>query len=453
MAKNLPMNAMIDRLRRTLRELRAANGANVTVTFALAVVPMVGFVGAAVDYSHANSVKAAMQAAADSTALMVSKDAATMTNAALQTKANDYFKALFTRPEATGVTVGATYNANTGTGSQVIVNASSNVKANFMGLMGVSQMRVAVDAQVMWGNSKMRVALALDTTGSMADDGKMDALKVATKSLLAQLKTAATNDGDVYVSIIPFSKDVNVGKSNYNQTWVDFKDHGSWDGWDSENGDDVSSTTCTKNGKKKKCTTSSSWVPDNHNTWNGCVTDRDQDYDTMNTTPSTSVQATLFPAEQYDSCPAQLMALSYDWSALNAKVDSLFPAGNTNQGIGLAWAFQSLTAAPFTIPTKNPNYKYSEIIILVTDGLNTENRFSTSQSSIDARELKTCANAKAKGIIIYTMFINTGGDPTQSVLQNCATDSGKYVEVKKSNQVLSAFNSIGTALSNLRIAQ
>ena len=67
--------------------------------------------------------------------------------------------------------------------------------------------------------------------------------------------------------------------------------------------------------------------------------------------------------------------------------------------------------------------------------------------------MKTCANAKAKGIIIYTMFINTGGDPTQSVLQNCATDSSRYVEVKKANQVLSAFNSIGTALSNLRIAQ
>ena len=161
----------------------------------------------------------------------------------------------------------------------------------------------------------------------------------------------------------------------------------------------------------------------------------------------------MFPAEQYDYCPEELMELSYDWKALNKKVDALYPNGNTNQGIGIAWAFQSLTAAPFTIPAKDPNYKYSEIIILVTDGLNTENRFSSNQSSIDARELKTCAAAKAKGIIIYTMFINTGGDPTQSVLQNCATDSGKYVEVKKANQVLSAFNQIGTALSNLRIAQ
>src|SRR3954454_207432 len=96
--------SLFDRFRKFARELRTANGANVTVTFALATLPMVGFVGAAVDYSHANSVKAALQAAADSTALMASKDAATLTASALQTKADAYFKALFTRREATGVT-------------------------------------------------------------------------------------------------------------------------------------------------------------------------------------------------------------------------------------------------------------------------------------------------------------------------------------------------------------
>jgi len=79
----------LDRLRALLRELRDANGANVTVTFALATIPMVGFVGAAVDYSHANSLKAAMQAAADSTALMLSKEASKLTNSEMQTKAND----------------------------------------------------------------------------------------------------------------------------------------------------------------------------------------------------------------------------------------------------------------------------------------------------------------------------------------------------------------------------
>ena len=198
----MAITALIDRLCRTMRELRAANGANVTVTFALATIPMVGFVGAAVDYSHANSVKAAMQAAADSTALMVSKDAASLTNAQIQTKANDYFKALFTRPEATGLTVTATYTKTNG--SQVVINASSNVKANFMGLMGVPMMKVAVDSQVKWGNTRMRVALVLDNTGSMYDDGKMPALITATNTLLNQLKSAAVNNGDIYVSIVPF---------------------------------------------------------------------------------------------------------------------------------------------------------------------------------------------------------------------------------------------------------
>ena len=91
------MKALFDRICRTVRELRAANGANVTITFALATIPMVGFIGAAVDYSHANSVKAAMQSAADSTALMLSKTAASLSTSALQTKASDYFNALLTR--------------------------------------------------------------------------------------------------------------------------------------------------------------------------------------------------------------------------------------------------------------------------------------------------------------------------------------------------------------------
>ena len=48
-----------------------------------------------------------------------------------------------------------------------------------------------------------------------ADDGKITALRTATKSLLTTLQNAATNAGDVYVSIIPFSKDVNVDSVNY----------------------------------------------------------------------------------------------------------------------------------------------------------------------------------------------------------------------------------------------
>ena len=75
---------MKPRFRRVAEKARrfvSARGGNVAITFALATLPVVGAVGAAVDYSHANSVKAAMQAALDATALMLSKDAATLSNA------------------------------------------------------------------------------------------------------------------------------------------------------------------------------------------------------------------------------------------------------------------------------------------------------------------------------------------------------------------------------------
>jgi Flp pilus assembly protein TadG len=446
--------SLFDRFRRLARELRSANGANVTVTFALATIPMVGFVGAAIDYSHANSVKAAMQAAVDGTALMLSKQASSMSEGDIPTKAEAYFKALFNRPEATGVKVNATYS--TSGGNKIVVTASANVKADFMGLMGVTQMNLGVESMAKWGNSRLRVALALDTTGSMRSDGKIDALKTATKALLDQLKAAAAKDGDVYVSIIPFSKDVNVGKANFEATWID------WTEWDEDNGDDVSSTTCTKKGKKTRCTTSTTWVPDNHNTWNGCVTDRGGksnpgagDYDTKATAPTITNVLTLFAAEQYGSCSPPIKPLSYDWTGMKALVDSFYPSGMTNQGIGLAHAWMSLVGGgPYpTPPAEEANYKYQKIIILMSDGLNTENRWYENANQIDARQKLTCDNVKASGITLYTIHVNTDGDPLSTLLQGCASSPDKFWMLSTASQLVSTFKQIGTNLSNLRLAE
>ena len=80
-----------------------------------------------------------------------------------------------------------------------------------------------------------------------------------------------------------------------------------------------------------------------------------------------------------------------------------------------------------TPPAEDPNYKYTKVIILMTDGLNTQNRWYTSQTSIDARQATTCANIKAAGITLYTVQVNTGGDPTSTLLQNCASDTGQVL--------------------------
>src|SRR2546421_5636979 len=452
-------------------------GGNVATMFAIAVIPVIGLTGAAIDYSRANSVRTAMQAAIDATALAMAKLAPTLTQSQLQTQATAYFNAMFNHPEAKNLVITPTYT--TAGGAQLTVAVNGAVDATFMKIMGYNTIPLGSTSTVKWGNNRLRVALVLDNTGSMAEAGKIDALKTASKNLLTQLKTAATTNDDVYVSIIPFNKDVNVGKNNYTSSI-------RWDLWDSTNSNaggntfsgsicfngtlwQVNGTSWTNGGS---CSGQSSGICfqgtlwnwngvsfasggscSGHGNWNGCVTDRDQDYDTNNTAPSASIQATLFPAEQYSMCPVELMPLSYDWTALNSKIDSMTPNGFTNQTIGLQWGFQSLTAAPFTIPAKDPNYTYNQVMILLTDGLNTENRFSTTQSTIDARTKKACDNIKAAGITLYTLQVNTGGDPTSTMLQQCASDTSKNWLVTSSSQINAIFAQIGTNLSKLRIAK
>ena len=402
-------------------------------------LPLMGSVGVAVDYSRASAARTAFQASLDSTALMLSKTAATQTAAELQSTATNTFNALFTRSDVSNVEIAANYASTNG--SKITLNGSASINTNFLSVLGYSQLDITASTTSTWGNTRLRVALVLDNTGSMASSNKMSALKTASKNLLTQLKTAAVTDADVYVSIVPFSKDVNVGSSKYNETWL------RWDLWEAENGSCSNSnyttqSTCTARNKK--------WTPASHSTWNGCITDRDQNFDTTNDAPLAG--STLYPAEQYSSCPTSLMQLSNDWTSLNAKINAMQPSGNTNQAIGLQMGWQSLTASPFTVPAMDTNYKYNQVIILLTDGLNTEDRWYTSQSSIDTRQQKTCDNIKSAGITLYTVQVNTGNDPTSTLLKNCASDSSKFFLLTSSTEIVTTFNQIGTALSNLRLA-
>lgn len=526
--------------------IRAERG-NVAAIFAISLVPMLGIVGAAIDYSRAAAARSAMQAALDTTALMVSKDAQadpTMTSTQATEAAKKYFAALYKEGGVNGITIEATYTANTGSGSSVEINASGSIATDFMKIAGFEQMDIGSHSKTKWGNVRMRVAMALDNTGSMSSDGKMPALKSAAKDLIDQLSPLAKTTGDIYISIIPFAKDVNVGSGNYGKPWIKWS--GQSDTWDEKNGScsagssyktksacEAKSTcslsgssyntqnkctaggtcsnsayssqnTCTAAGTcsnpaytdqdsctgamvcsnsayttERQCTRNNgtwrsagytwrpanntwtpgvwgpaTWTPKDHTAWNGCVMDRDQDYDTLNTTPTASDSKTLFPADQWSSCPVELIPLSYDWAALKSKIDDMTPSGNTNQSIGLAWAWQSLGSdGPLYAPDKEDGYTYKDVIILLSDGDNTENRFSKSVSVIDARQKIMCDNAKAAGVTIYTVQVNTGGDKMSNVLQYCASSPNNFYLVTKASQTATVFNSIGISLTQLQIAE
>jgi len=176
------VNTTMRRLANKVLAIGRDRHGNVAITFAFALLPILGLVGAAIDYSHAISIRVALQGALDSTALKLSKQASSLKHQQLQSAAQNYFNGVFQRPEAQNVSITATYT--TSGGSQVTVDGSAAMTTSFMQILGYNSLTVTGTSTVKWGNSKLRVALVLDNTGSMAQSGKMPALQTASHQLL-----------------------------------------------------------------------------------------------------------------------------------------------------------------------------------------------------------------------------------------------------------------------------
>jgi Flp pilus assembly protein TadG len=445
-----------DHTRRTVARFAGDHRGNVAVIFAVALVPLLGFVGAAVDYSRANATRSSMQVAMDSATLMVSKDLSadpTLTAAQVTAKATAYFNALYTNTNAGAITLTANFTTNTQNGSTVTITGTGTVATNFMKMVGYPKLGIGTASTTTWGSTRMRVAIALDVTGSMAQSNKMTSMQSAAKNLIDTLQATARTADDVYVSIIPFAQMVNVGTTNKAATWL------RWTEWDAANG-----TSVCNSYSRGQCT-SSTWTPANHNTWNGCVTDRDQPYDTTSDAPSSDT--TKYPANQYNVCPAQILPMTSAYSSSNVttiknKIASLSPNGGTNQAIGMAWAWQTLQLGdPMNTPAKDANYKYTDALIILSDGLNTIDRWygngSDPSPEVDARQKLLCDNIKASStstnpIVIYTIQVNTGGDAESAVLKYCA-NSGNFFSTTTATGIQAAFTAIGNSLNQLRVSK
>jgi hypothetical protein len=219
----------------------------------------------------------------------------------------------------------------------------------------------------------------------------------------------------------------------------------------------VTTGTCSLSGyhSQSKCQnnggtwTWATWTPADHSTWNGCVYDRDQNNDVMNTATLAGSPATLFRAHQAPACPTAMIQLSTDWTALNNKIDAMNPTGSTNVTIGLALGFQLISPLePFNAPAAAPDL--DKVIVILTDGTNTQNRWSTTESVIDARTQKVCDNIKAANIKLYTVRVLDGN---ATLLEGCATKPSMYYDVSQAVQLNTVFSSIAQNLANLRITQ
>jgi Flp pilus assembly protein TadG len=350
---------------------------------------------------------------------------------------------------------------------------------------------------------------------------KINALKMAAVQLLDLLKNAQVNDGDIELALIPFARDVNVGTANAAASWLQFVDFqaaatpipsaskgpgssssntscpwtktsngfqcqtspvndansynatapriptsGSYKGYICPSLDShghfyngcYDSTTLTSDKSGNPTSWSHLWRANAIGTWTGCVTDRPQNNDVLVTAPIAGSLATLFPADNTPSCPtAAIMNLTGDWTALKSQVYTMQAAGSTNQTIGLVWAWQALQqGAPMYAPALPPRTK--RIIILLSDGLNTQNRWdgggSSHDTAVDARTRAVCDNIKAQGIEIYTVFDDLDGTQGNSdVLAYCASGSDHYYDLTTAGAMISTFVQIGQRITALRIVE
>jgi len=457
------------------RAFAVSRRGNVAMIWGLALIPLALAAGAGIDYARAVVVRSNMSEAIDAAALAVGATTG-LTTAQQQTLAQQYFNANYKADSSYGTPAALTI---TPSGQSITISATDQMPTTLLGVAGMSTLTITSSTKVVWGQLKLRVSLVLDNTGSMCEPDnqpcnndnnaniKINALKTATTSLLAMLKGVAVNAKDVMVAIVPFTVAVDVGTANKNASWLTYVP------WDLT----ASGYGSYQNNRGQNCTKGTfgcNWVAtdSDHSTWTGCVMDRNQNYDVQNTLPSSGTVATLFPAAPASlysqsswqvTCPTKLIGMtdvldSTGWTNLSNTVSNMTAGGGTNQAVGLAWGWMLMTPGspivdPGTLPANT-----QQVIIILSDGLNTMDRWTGNGSSqdtgTDARMALTCSNAKAAGITIYAVFVDLNGTQGNStVLQNCATDASKYFDLTTAGAIVATFNQIGQQITNLRVAQ
>src|SRR5215469_15468058 len=124
----------LERLCALIGRFRFSRGGNMAVTFALAAIPVIGAIGAAVDLSTASDVKTQLQNSLDAAVLA----GVTQASANQISTANNVFSGDFVGKFGATATASFVQNAD----NSLSGTANSNVKTSFLGVLGISSMAV-----------------------------------------------------------------------------------------------------------------------------------------------------------------------------------------------------------------------------------------------------------------------------------------------------------------------
>lgn len=438
-------------------EFKGDHRGDVAVIFALMAIVMMIMIGGAVDFGrwlHARrQTISAMDAAvlAGGRALQLnSKDV----NGAIASAQKFYLENVKTRIATKNDTVAfAPANNNlafTASGNVYIdtpLLAMANIKQ--LPLLNSSRSDYSKAELAVGGNSEynLEISLMLDTSGSMSGS-KIQDLKDAAQDLVDIVVWDDQSQYTSKVALAPFSADLRVPA----------------DMLDSVRGTGLPATKTVSCGYN--CTRTYKLTP--------CVAERPGANRYTDAAPGAGNY--VLPVYQTNASCSQPAAdvttpLTNNKTKLHAALAGMPVGGGTAGHLGTAWAWYHLSpnwGSVFPAGSQPAAYgtdKLMKIAILMTDGeFNTEydsQGISTGSwgagsavNNTSVNQAKAlCDGMKAKGITVYTVGFDLGGNQTAiNTLNYCATDAGHFYDAANGDQLKQAFRDIALKISALYIS-
>lgn len=464
---------------------------NVAILFGLTLIPIIGFVGGAIDYTNAYEARTKLQGAIDAAALAAARE---IRNGGSKSEAKRVAKkymqanlgAEFSRTKHL-----ITISKQT---KEVHGEASSSVDTYVLGVIGLKRIPVSAEARVNGGGGNIEVALVLDNTGSMLGD-KIATLKDAANQLVDTLMPNPTSQ-TVKIGVVPFADYVNIGPNNRNEPGLDIPDNYTVDlgtyctytypNTDVECNYETIETTCTVDGQQFPCTqtiaTNCTGDPGEPvincsptNTimfrWYGCMASREPTLNIEDDTYSVRVPGLMQNRGYGPTCqPSHLTRLTDRRNAVRQGIQRMRALGDTYIPAGLIWGWRVLSSdIPFDDGAPDGS-GVRKVVILMTDGMNvkslrrktgpeaqeneggevwTHSGFSTSQADQTTEDL--CENMKQAGITMYTIAFDVTDPDVEELMSNCAGNGGGYYDADSNAELLAAFADIATRLDQMRL--
>ena len=189
---------------------RTSEGGSLTIFSIFLFILILFITGMAVDVMRYESERASIQNTLDSAVIAASSLSQTAsTDAEIEALVKDYVSKSGYDPDMVDVTPVIEFptGGSVAVGRSVSANVDFRLDTIFMNMMGIDYLEGHTGGTAREGQQLIEIALVLDMSGSMGDNGKMDNLKVAAKDFVTTVLNASGPDR-VSISIVPYNQQV-----------------------------------------------------------------------------------------------------------------------------------------------------------------------------------------------------------------------------------------------------